>query len=649
MKSWETKNPMSRSSFATSSEIFYVRAIIPFAAGIASLRLCSCAIMSPHLIYLLAGFLISSIIALNLSYSRFELYRYKSPIACGLYLLLFVTGYAIAVSKSEILRENHFDKRRFKYLKIVVNQEPQVRNEVLIFKAMVIAGYENLSRTTTTGNVFVSIKIDPISPLKIAYGDVLVIPNIVIATKSNFNPAAFDYKNWLASQQIYHQVFLYPLQIQVTDEKKGNTLIKLALDLRASQVRYFRKILKDDNVYSVASTLILGYRADLDEEVLGYYVKTGTIHALSVSGMHVGLIYMVLNWILKSLNRRPFARLFKIMMILTLIWSYTLLTGVSPSVLRAAIMISGFIISKGVNRSASGTNILAFSAFLILLYNPYILWDVGFQLSYLAVLGLVLLQPIIERWFFFKNLLFRKIWSAVSISLAAQIFTFPLSIYYFHQFPIYFLISNLFILLPVTAIMYLGIVVLIFRLTFLAELLEWLISMTNLGLKYIAELPFSTFPAIWISEIELIILTISIGGITAALIYYKKSLVFYSLATFLVLQMLSALDKLDKVDQRKVVIFNIRSHQAVAFITSDEAIVFTKLRVDDKLFKKNIKPFLDQQRVSIIICTEDLLSIKRPYFRIKQDDILFYDYLISKTELAQFKIGMRNAIVKKID
>ncbi|MEJ7559491.1 MAG: ComEC/Rec2 family competence protein [Pedobacter sp.] len=640
---------MPKSRFVTSSEIFYLRAIIPFAAGIMFLKLCPLAAITPLLVILITGSLIVLITTLNLWYLRLKVYRYKSLMTCGFYLMLFVIGYALAFSKSELLHEDHFSNGNFKHLKIVVNQEPQIRNGILMFNARVIKGYENQSQKRTTGNLLVSIKIDSGVAQRPSYGDVLVIPNVSKTTVTNPNPATFNYKSWLAAQHIHHQAFLHQQAILVTNENKGNYLIKLALDLRAREVRYYRKILKDDNVYSVASTLILGYRADLDEEVLSYYAKTGTIHALSVSGMHVGLIYVVLDYIFSFLNRRQITRVFKLAIILLLIWSYTLLTGVSPSVLRASIMISGFIIGKGVNRTSGGINILAFSAFLILIHDPYILWDVGFQLSYLAVLGLILLHPIIDDWFYFKKALFRKIWSALSISLSAQLFTFPLSIYYFHQFPTYFLISNLFILLPVTGIMYLGILVLLFRLSFLAELLEWLIRFTNSGLKFVADLPFSSVSSVWITPLELLLLTLSIAGVLFALTFYKKPLLLYALALLLMLQTLSSVEKINKLGQRKLVIFNVRNHYAVAFIISNEAILFTNLRADDKIFKRNIQPFMDREGISTIICTDDLSSIKRHYLTIQEDDIRFYDHLISGAELEQFKIGLKNAIIKKID
>ncbi|RZK27036.1 MAG: ComEC family competence protein [Flavobacterium sp.] len=640
---------MQRSSSVTNSEIFYVRAFLPFSAGIVFLKWSPWTTLPIIPIYILAGLLAFCLLLLNLCYRRLKVYRYKISLSVAFHFLMFVVGYALAINKSEVLSYDHFASRPYSFLKIVVNQEPQLKSKVLMFKAKVVRGYDTLSSFKTTGNLLVSLKLDSIFNREIFYGDVIIIPYAVQATKANPNPATFNYKNWLETQHINHQIFISPDQVLFTKENEGTWLIKQALVLRRQQVNYFRKILKDDNVYSVASTLILGYRADLDEELLSYYSKTGTIHALSVSGMHVGLIYVVLEWIFSFLNRHRASKAFKLMTILSLIWSYTVLTGLSPSVLRAAIMISVFMVGKRINRSANGVNILAFSGFLILVYDPLTLWDVGFQLSYLAVLGLILVQPSIENWFYFKNSILRKIWSAVSISLAAQLFTFPLSVYYFHQFPMYFIFSNLFILLPVTGIMYLGILILLFRLTFLSESLEWLINMTNSGLKYIAELPFSNMSSIWISSLELVLMSIGIAAFLFALKSYKKSVILYALILCLGLQILSAFDKFDKANQRKLVIFNIRNHYAVAFITGKEVILYSRLKVQDKLFKNNIQPFLDQQHIKLITCTEDISSIKRLYFKNTGDEIQFHDYSLSKTELQQMKLGLKSAIVKDID
>ena len=193
---------------------------------------------------------------------------------------------------------------------------------------------------------------------------------------------------------------------------------------------------------AVASTLILGYKADLSNDVLQAYSKTGTIHVLSVSGAHVAILLILLSFGFSFLDRFKYGRLIKAILIILIIWYYSLLTGFSPAVCRAAVMISMVIIGKTYSRHISILNILAISAFFLLLYDPLFITDVGFQLSYLTVLGLIVLQPIVYKWVHLENKWADKLWALCSVSIAAQVITFPLSIYYFHQFPVYFLISN---------------------------------------------------------------------------------------------------------------------------------------------------------------------------------------------------------------
>ena len=639
---------MSSSRFVTSSELFYVRAILPFLMGIVFVSTFPEAIDIVVFI-IVALSLLAILFASNLGYTSLQLYRRKPYLSVTISFLFFVIGGAATSNGNEWLSKRHFSKKNFNYLRLMVAQEPQTKGVYLSFKAKVLSSYDKHGETKAIGHLLVSIKIDTIKPLALKYGDELIIPDFVRETVANPNPATFNYKKWLSLQQVNHQIFLRQDDVQILGHNTGNAIIKLALGIRAKQVLYFRKILKSSDVYAVASTLILGYRADLSADVLSYYSKTGTIHALSVSGMHVGLIYLVLSWIFSFLNRNAFARLTRVVVILLLIWAFTFITGLSPSVLRSAVMISAFIIGKGINRSANGYNTLAFSAFLILLYDPMLLWDIGFQLSYLAVLGLIFLQPIIEQWFFFKNQVLRKAWSALSISMAAQLFTFPLSVYYFHQFPLYFLISNLFILLPVTAIMYLGILVLILRIDFLAGPLELLISFTNSGLRYLSELPFASLNSIWINKFEVLLLSVVLITLLISLQSYRKYLLMISVTLCLLLQTLTGLEKYHLLNQRTLLIYNIRKHYAIAFISGNEAIIFTELQTNEKLFKQNILPYLEQQRVSKIICTTNLNSVKRSYFRMEDDNIQFYDLSMSKINLMNLKLGSHEALIKNID
>lgn len=194
-----------------------------------------------------------------------------------------------------------------------------------------------------------------------------------------------------------------------------------ALALRRQMVEKLKKQMHDPNAIAVASTLILGYKADLSEDVLQAYSKTGTIHVLSVSGAHVAIIWALLAFMLNFLNRFRHGRVIKAIIIIPIIWYYAMLTGFSPAVCRAAVMISTVIIGKTYNRYINNLNILAISAFILLLYNPLLITDVGFQLSYLAVAGLVVLQPVVYEWLTFSNKWIDKLWALCSVSIAAQV------------------------------------------------------------------------------------------------------------------------------------------------------------------------------------------------------------------------------------
>src|SRR5690606_17140896 len=314
---------------------------------------------------------------------------------------------------------------------------------------------------------------------------------------------------------------------------EGNPLISYALQLRQKLVKRFSRFIENKDAAAVASTLILGYRADLSREVLNAYAATGTMHVLSVSGMHVGILFFFLDFMLKWMNKRKSLRILKTLLLLAIIWLYALITGFSAAVCRAALMLSFVIVGKAIHRRTNTYNLLAISAVMLLIYNPYFLLDVGFQLSYLAVAGLIYFYSNIYHAFYVENFFAAKTWSCISLSLAAQLATFPLSMYYFHQFPFYFLLSNLFIILPTVVIMYSGLLFALLPLdafsTFTGWILERTISFTNSVLAVIENLPLSVISSIWINPWEYVLLYLLIFLLFFSFTLKKKLLTGFSL------------------------------------------------------------------------------------------------------------------------
>ncbi len=581
------------------AEIVFVRILIPFTIGILlaynfQLRINVLFLLSCSL------FLFSCLTITNIYYKSLKAYNFKSLVGALLFLSWFTFGSLICLLNAQLIKPNHYAKQSYPILKGWIKNEPQVSRQILRFEVSISSGYLNLTPNEASGILLVALKVDSLKPIVLAYGDEIIICCRYLPVEPPYNPAEFDFCAWLATKNIYHQTFINQNQLLQLNHDQGNPIIKYALEVRKRQVDLYRKLIKDDEAFAVASTLVLGYRADLSKETLAAYSQTGTIHALSVSGMHVGIIYVFLNLILFFLNKNNTLKTVKVLLICSLIWYYSLLTGFSPSVLRSAVMLTVYILAKTFNKNSNSYNILAFTAFCLLCYDPFLLWDVGFQLSFLAVFGLIYLQPKIYQWIEVKNKWLDQLWATTALSLAAQITTFPLSIYYFHQFPLYFIISNLFILLPLSAMMYLGIGILTLRLYFLAPLFEWIIRFTNEGLKWIADLPFAGITAIWINQWQMIILTIALGVLIFALANYQKRLLLVAMLLLLIFQSFAAYEKLELSHQRKIIFFSLRKNYATAFIDGDSVILMTDLSDRDSSYHFFIKPALDQLQLKKI-------------------------------------------------
>lgn len=568
--------------------------------------------------------LLSLLLLLNNYYIIIKVYRFKSGTGLLFQLFFFFFGGLLCYHHQNDLKSDDFSKSSNLYLKIQVMNEPYQRAGILRFKGQIQSVYfteqqrmqrqqeqrgkhigkvspsQKLQAKTASGKIMVAVKLDPRQPLTINYGEELLIPASYTPIKSSFHPAEFDYQAWLAAQNIRHQSFLRQNQVLKLGLQSGNELFKFAIALRTKQVERYQTLLQDNDAVVMASTLILGYRADLNKETLAIYSKTGTIHALSVSGMHVGLIYFILNYALAFLNQKRNSQYIKLFLILGLLWFYALLTGCSPSVLRSVIMISIFLVGKTYARPANKYNILSFAAFAMLLYDPFLIWDVGFQLSFLAVFGLLYLQPKLQDCWPIQNKWARKLWGIISMSLAAQLFTFPLSIYYFHQFPFLFLLGNLFILIPVTLIMYFGILLLIPGLDFLAPVLSWLIQVNNTGLKFIAAIPYSVLSGIWISKVELLLLSIFLTLGTMAIVNSSWRLLMTAFSFLLALQFSLSRTAVIRYHQQEIIRFEIPKQKAIAYIFAQQATVYTHLKQEDDAFQYFIQPVLAYHQIRFL-------------------------------------------------
>jgi competence protein ComEC len=579
-------------------------------------------------------------ITLNLAYKKLNLYTSRWIGGVLIAIILFLSGYVTVIKSNELNNPQHFSKVPAQYFVVKVNSEPVLKNGWLRFTANADQALYNGKPTLTTGTLLLALK-DATSD--VTYGDELFIPAKYSPVNPPFNPAEFNYKKYLANQNIYFQAFLFTGQYKLLAMGKGNAIVSYSLQLRRHLVEKLKLNMRDTSAIAVASTLILGYKTDLSNDILQAYSKTGTIHVLSVSGAHVGAIYFILTFALGFLNRFKYGRLFKAIIIITLIWYYSLLTGFSPAVCRAAVMISMVVIGKTYSRYINLLNILALSAFLLLLYNPLFIVDVGFQLSYLAVFGLVVLQPVIYGWLTFKNKWADKLWLASSISIAAQLITFPLSAFYFHQFPVYFLLSNLFIFIPTEIIMFSGLAYLLLpQLPFISKALAFILEYSILGmnwfLTWIEHLPFASISKIWLSTTEYLLLY----AITICLFYFLFDKRMWLLKACLIFTLLLAFSiSLKHIKSSRLISIawlNLGKHKGIIFKNGNAAVVLTDLRDTDKTYKYSIQPYLDSCRINntrLLSLNQDL---KVPWL-VKNGELLqFFDkriFIVNEKQVDQ--------------
>lgn len=607
------------------AEYFFPRILLPFLAGIS---LCYFLANRNLLLYFLCAsiFLLTYLILCNIFYKKHNLYKIKGWLGISIFLFFFCLGGSLCIIHNDGLKTNYFAGTEFQHLKGWVNNEPQKTGNILRFTINITKGYKNNHGTKVCGKLLLALKLDSLKPIKLDYGDELIISANYQSVEGPKNPREFNFKAWLAAQNIYQQAFINQANLVKIGESKGNFILAFALKLRQKAVEKYRKLLKNDAAYAVASTLVLGYRANLDKETRTNFMNTGTMHALSVSGAHVGIIYLILNYCLQFFNKNKKLIWLKPVLICLLIWGYAILTGLSPSVVRAAIMLSIFIFAKSFTKSKNGYNILAFAAFLQLLFNPFLIFHVGFQLSYIAVFGLLYLQPKIYHIIFVKNKLLDKLWKFTALSLAAQVATFPIAIYYFHQFPMYFLLGNLFISGPLVLIMYLGILVLIPGLSFLAPFFEWLINFTNAVLHFIASLPFSTLNGIWITFAQFLFLSFAFGFFIYGVTKFKKRFLYLSLFVFLIYQGLILKSDFEKKNQHKIIFFSLKKNYATAFIKGNSAILVTDLNPQDKNYQFSIQPTLDEAQITNLKTTSLNKDTVLNQFIITQQQVVFHTF-----------------------
>lgn len=394
-------------------------------------------------------------VVLLLIASLFYSFRITLFFGAGIYILFAVAGiwrFQAYNRRPELFTEGKYSATVLE----ILQEKPKSYQSVLKISAF----FRNDSVFKTNEKVMVYFaKSEKASRLK--PGEQIVFDKTPQPVENSIDLNGFDYAGYLERKRIYRQVYL-PDSRWIESGMFTHNFLILAERTRLQMLEIFRNQDLGEKELNVLSALTLGYKRGLDPETKRVFSAAGAMHVLAVSGLHVGIVFMILSFFLSFLKKRKRGEIAYLLVMITSLWCFAFLTGLSPSVSRAAAMFTIVVIASVFKKSSNIYQSLVASAFVLLLLNPNNLFEVGFQLSYAAVFGIVFLQPRLNKIFTFRFRVSRYFWALLTTSVAAQIATFPLSAFYFNQFPTFFWVSNLVVIPAAGILIPLGISLLFF-------------------------------------------------------------------------------------------------------------------------------------------------------------------------------------------
>lgn len=483
-----------------------------------------------------------------------------------------------------------------------------------------------------TGDVLLYFYKGKLKP-NLQYGSQIILHANLQPIKNSGNPGAFDYKQYCQFHDIGYQAFVYPGQYTNIWLNNANGLQKLLYNVRDATIATIQQAIPGEKEQAVADAFLIGYRDKLDPDLVQAYTNTGVVHIIAISGMHLGMIYMLLLAIFSRLPHKKATRVAELITVIMVLWLFSLLAGGAPSITRAAVMFSIIALGKLIDKRGSIFNTLAASAFILLVYDPFYLWDAGFMLSYSAVLSLAAFYKPVYNWFYLKNKLLNTVWKATAVSIAAQIFTIPIILLYFHQFPFTFIIANL-IAVPLSEfILYgeIGLFVIVVILPFLAKwvglLVYYMIRALDGFIERVSNFRFALWDNIYADGFQTLLLYAFILAVCYWLLR-KASKGFMAAMLFLAaLVVYTGIRYININHTQKMVVYNVPHQTAIDIMqgTNYHFIGDSSLLLDDKPQRYNLKPCRIMNGVSAAAGTLLPPAANNTCFTVHHTKILLLD------------------------
>lgn len=582
-------------------ESIFLRILIPMMAGI-FIGLYLPPERSSFYALLLTGLLLFAFfVFLQGVYLSYQLFLHRWVPGLIVYLFLVVASAALAVDRHPLFDHSHYSRQHTECLFVKVSSQPRELTKVTRFEGLVLKGACGHRIIPLNGKILVSVYQSEGRRSHYKENDVLLVPSDYTPVAGPLNPYEFNYKQYLAYHGIFYQIFVDKAEVKELpnqEQREGLLSIKIK-ELRSAIQGRFNQYIRDRSAAAVASSLILGNRENLDTSIVKAYTATGVIHILSVSGMHVALVMLLLSYLLWFLKYNKSLLLIRAVVILLSVWLYVVLTGSSAPACRAATMLTMVVTGRTINRKISTANSVAASAVVLLLYNPYFLLDIGFQLSYLAVFGLVYCYPPIYGLLRIRNKMTDRVWSYAAMSISAQLVTFPLCLFYFNLFPLYFLFSNLLIALPVAGIMYAGVLFILIPLDILSKiigvLLEKSIFLLDRFLELIANLPYATVHGLRFGWWYYSLIYISIYLVFKACSHRSKKILYVAIGSIFLLMAINSWTSVMGSGQKRILFYSVYKHMAIGFFNGKRAIVVSDVPVNSRTYDYSLAPVLSSR------------------------------------------------------
>ena len=605
----------------------FFRLLLPFLLGILAYPALGFSISAMLSLMLLSLFLLGFSFLLKEARQQ---YKFRWLFGSGIFLFLFVLAY-FRTDQGE--QAHPFDHLRQKgVFRVELTASPIEKAKSILCKVEVLQLYADRNWIPSRGKANLYLQKSAAAS-RLQYGDRVMIATEFIPPEKVQNPDGFDYAAYLKRQGVGATAYIPATRWRWLNRNNDFSIQRAADQCRSHLLGVYKKFNIQGDEFAVLAALTLGYTDALQPDIRASYSATGAMHILSVSGMHVGVVYVVLLFLLSFMDSTTRGKLVKMLLIVFFLWGYAFLTGLSPAVIRAALMFSFIAMAFYFERKSLLYNTIFMSAFLMLLYNPAFLYDVGFQLSYAAVLSIIFFQAIFNKFYTPKTKIARFFWTMFAVSMAAQLGTTPFTLYYFQQFPNYFLLTNFVAIDLSSLIIYLamGLLTLSFvpyLSTGLAFLLKWSLSLLNFLIIWIQNLPGST-AHISLDFWQTILLFSAIFSLSTYYFTRRYAALFLGLFAALLVAVFNLQANYSTLTSSRLLVFSDQKNSHLNFIDRKKNYVFTtdstavervaktfwkRQKLDDPIFIKMEDGALDEffcfKGLKIMVLTSDLLKNK---------------------------------------